>query len=528
MERLNRTGPAGIRAEAVAACALFCLLLVAAVALQWHAGAYASDFAGHPDEAAHAVSSLAILDYFRLGFPSNPVRFAERYYVHFPRLAIGHWPPLFHATEAAWMLVAGRGRTALLSPLAVWMACLGAAMFAWTRRHSGLTAAVVCVPLVLSTPFLAASLSIVTPDILLGFIVFCAAAVWGAYIQSRRRRDLLIFIALAIAAVATHPRGLVVGLVPLVSAWLLAEKGKFPWRPFLVSVLVSVVLLLPRLYRGAASIQAASIALDAGGYLALAWRAFGWPAIVLAAAGAAAIFLQRSADRRGLAFLALGVSAFLFHSMTGTTMEPRYLVTLVPALTICAAAGWRLLWRMPVAAGALVAVRFVLVAGAVFVAAANLSRVARKADTGYARLPAEDHLVSVVAGDPEHEGAYVAEAALRDRRMRRIVLRASKMLASSTWAGRQYRAKFADPAEIRSWLDDMGASLVVVQETSRVPHVGQLLRAVRESKDWRAAGSAGSEREVTVFARSGPTPPRRSRIQLDVSLPLFGPMILRE
>src|SRR5580693_8874432 len=54
------------------------------------------------DPAAHFVTGVMVSDYLRTSFGSNPVAFAESYYVRFPKVAIGHWPPVYYALQAAW------------------------------------------------------------------------------------------------------------------------------------------------------------------------------------------------------------------------------------------------------------------------------------------------------------------------------------------------------------------------------------------------------------------------------------------
>ena len=88
------------------------------------------------------VSSLLIVDYLQHGFPGNPLEFAGRYYVHYPKVAIGHWPPLFHSLEAGWMLLVGRNKSSLISLLAI-LAAITAIFTAWAtvldaRRSSAL------------------------------------------------------------------------------------------------------------------------------------------------------------------------------------------------------------------------------------------------------------------------------------------------------------------------------------------------------------------------------------------------------
>ena len=51
------------------------------------------------------MTGLMVRDYIAAGFPDSPFRFAENYYLHYPKVAIGHWPPVFYSIQAAWMLI---------------------------------------------------------------------------------------------------------------------------------------------------------------------------------------------------------------------------------------------------------------------------------------------------------------------------------------------------------------------------------------------------------------------------------------
>src|SRR5690348_8124622 len=81
----------------IAVCVLFWVL---AAALQWRAGAFAVEFGGHPDEAAHYVTGVMLRDYAAGGHLASPRGFVEQYYAHYPKLGLFMWPPLFHGTEA--------------------------------------------------------------------------------------------------------------------------------------------------------------------------------------------------------------------------------------------------------------------------------------------------------------------------------------------------------------------------------------------------------------------------------------------
>src|SRR3954449_13247727 len=114
------------------------LLLGAVLLLQFQSGAYGSEFGSYPDEPAHVVTGLMVHDYaFRLGWPA-PMPFAENYYLHYPQVALGHWPPFFYVLQALWACVFGVGRTPLLLLMAALCTALAALVFRVARREVGL------------------------------------------------------------------------------------------------------------------------------------------------------------------------------------------------------------------------------------------------------------------------------------------------------------------------------------------------------------------------------------------------------
>lgn len=83
--------------------------------IQIGGGAFTAEFNGYSDESAHSMTGLMIWDYLLAGSWPHPVRFAEQYYVHYPKIAFGHWPPLFHLLEAVtWLFVPPSRLSAML------------------------------------------------------------------------------------------------------------------------------------------------------------------------------------------------------------------------------------------------------------------------------------------------------------------------------------------------------------------------------------------------------------------------------
>ena len=75
------------------------------VGLQIYGGAYQAEYDGHPDEAAHFVSSLLVRDYIGQWPWPDPLPWAIQYYIHYPKVAIGHWPPGYYIIQAGWWLL---------------------------------------------------------------------------------------------------------------------------------------------------------------------------------------------------------------------------------------------------------------------------------------------------------------------------------------------------------------------------------------------------------------------------------------
>ena len=63
-------------------------------------------------------------DYFVHFHFQSPLRFAEEYYHHYPKVAFGHWPPFFYMLQAVWMAVFSAARTSVRLQIACTTALL--------------------------------------------------------------------------------------------------------------------------------------------------------------------------------------------------------------------------------------------------------------------------------------------------------------------------------------------------------------------------------------------------------------------
>jgi hypothetical protein len=490
---------------------LFLIALV--IGLQVYSGAYGSDFTADDDEAAHAVSSLMVHDYVVHGFPENSLHYAERFYTHYPKVAIGHWPPLFYAGEAAWMLVFGRTRIAMLAFEAALSVALLASVFVWVRRDYGVGIGLICAVVLAMAPFMQSDIISVAPNIALALLAFWAVVALGNYFDRGRRRDAVLFAVLAAAAAGVHGRGVALAFLPLV----LPLTGKFPWTRIRISILtgaIAVAVVVPWLLRQASPPSIRNVFYYAGIYWYRCGVSMGWPVLILAVAGAVAVLRRTTQPRRWLTMPALAISGWLFHSVVNAYWSDRYLVTAAPAVAVLAGAGLHWCFTTPAMGRMARAAVLAVVCGGLAWSALPL---ARKDDLGYHRLgPLMGH-IDLIAGDPLHEGAFVSEMALRDHGLDRIALRGTKVLATSTWSGYRYQLLFTTPADVLGFLDRARVETVLVQRDSRQPHVVQLAEALGwDGTRWREVHLEGQPAGVAAFGRVAALPPGEPVIFLDL------------
>ena len=489
---------------AILSCAVFLCVLVA---MQFRSRALWADVGADSDEPAHATTSLMIHDYLVQAFPHSPMAFAREFYAHYAKVALGHWPPLFYCAEAVWMLLAGRSRMALLLFVALTGAALLASVFIEVRRRCSTAAALATIALLMHSAMFYQVLLSVHSDLLLGLLVFWAAIHGGRFMESRSAHARNLFLLLSIAALLVHGRAAVLVFLPFVL--LAIYPGRTPWKWVTAGVLLVLALQIPHFFRMASSLSLPTTGEDVWMFLKSTCSLMGWTGMVLAAVGSKRV-TEASADRPFWASMAaLAVAGLVFSAAVPVPWDDRYAIPTLIALSVMAGAGIQvLLDGLSSFEGRLRQV----MAGAVAVAAAlSIAAFAYatplKRDAGYHAMISAcllcDHPVSLVAGDSTHEGDMIAESSLADPARAHTMLRASKVLSSSTWSGYNYRMLYNSPMEVLNYLDRAHVSLVILQEGVDKPHLAQLREAMAESGGrWVCVRVNQESAGVTIFRRA--------------------------
>lgn len=214
------------------------------VAFLWQraAAAHLAEFGAHPDEAAHYVTGLMIRDYLAAGCPGSPMKFAENYYAHYPKIGLGVWPPFFYLVQSAWTLPFGVSRTSVLLLMCALAAIVAVLVFRALQKQFGPIPAALGGLLFLSLPIVREYYSMVMAETLSAACMFGAALAFGEYLDRERPRHAIVFGVLAALAILTKGTGIALALMaPL--ALLLTRKWHLLARPALWASAAIVAIL---------------------------------------------------------------------------------------------------------------------------------------------------------------------------------------------------------------------------------------------------------------------------------------------
>jgi hypothetical protein len=451
------------------------------LALQISGGAYRAEFMGHGDEAAQFVSGLMVYDYLAILPRGNPIDWAGQYYLHYPKVAIGHWPPGYQAMEGLWWLILGPSRmTAMLLQWLIGVVAL-TVLYRLCRSALSLPVTAMIIALTIAAPVFQESLQQTMADLccLLWSVLLMQATVRLVERQDRTASFLVVLWLLA----AALTKGTAVCLVPLPLVALLA--GGRPIRVPLRVLAAGAVCLLAAgaWYFSIGGIRAwGGMSFDVPWPGALIGQLAGWGFLGLAVLGLAVLGLRR----QPLALVAgsvivctLGVS-FVVRAMR----EDRHWIIALPAILVLsgvAVSRFRRPW---------VGVCLLLPALALFP-----FRRYRQAPTEFGDLARRFARPSrmLVSSAGWGEGAWIAVSSLQEQRPASFIVRATKVLAETGWSGEGYRLVTSTRDAVSRRLDELAVDVVVLHTPINLhprPHHTLLQDTMRASPAWSACASA--------------------------------------
>jgi Dolichyl-phosphate-mannose-protein mannosyltransferase len=283
----------------------------------------------NPDASRHAMNGAFVLDAIR-AFPwRDPVGYAVSYYLRYPALSIGFYPPLFYLAEAAVYSLLGVSHFAALVTVAAFALLLAAASYRVARLLLPRWTALGATLLFMGAPEVALWSRQVMLDIPAHALLMTGIFFFARYLLSGRPRDIW-FSAMVLVA-ASYIKFTACFIVLPMAAALVAGKGPGALfeRQLLKAAVAAFVLMIPEfllVYRFSginldnvggrvAGEPAASLERWAFYFYRLPEQ-LGWLTVILAIPGA--FFLYRRAKMAGgiglsalfIAWTALGYLTF--------------------------------------------------------------------------------------------------------------------------------------------------------------------------------------------------------------------------
>jgi hypothetical protein len=437
------------------------------VSLQLASGAYGADFDSHPDEPAHFVTGVMVHSYLRetlLQFRwTPPMEFARAYYARYPKVALGHWPPMYYVAQQPLFLLGGTTRAA-----ALWLnACAGAALLLLIWRESGGWAGVCAAAAFCLFPHTRVAANTVMADLFTALAICLAAAAWIRYLHHPGWKRALLFGLLAAVALLSKGTAVMLAILPLTTV-LLTRRFDLPLRwDFWLSA-VPVLAFAGPWYLFARQFGRASAGL---GHRAGVLQAQDgdFPVVLALELIALAWLLHRKREPVLAGWAALLIAFLAAPYGMGAMAEPRHFLPGVAAAAIVAGMSAS---RVPWGWTGMAALAAVL---------AFQNRVTplplaqfRGHNLPYGRV--------LVTGGANLEGSLIAAYAEREPTPQRPIFRGTKLLAAMGWNGEDYQP-FVDSAE--------GVTAILVQRRVEVvvlnpnwwPH-DRLVREALKQPGW--------------------------------------------
>lgn len=478
--------------------------------LQWARGDWAGGWSGHPDEASHFLSGVMVRDYVAGHLGEPPMAFAERYYEHYPKIAIGHWPPGFYVLQACWYFLFPPGLLTALWLMAGIVAATGWVIAMEVRRFAP-KLALPCALLWLVLPPVRANAEKVLAEPLISLIALLAVGCFARYIERPGVGLSVLFGVLASLAILTKGTGFALAVVPPVGVLLAGRLELVRRWTFWIPLGVVGLLCLPwyLIVPGAKHERVAAyggphwMGSRLRGYFRFLGKLFPFPLWAGIAAAVALVIGRLKAWPFGACAVAV-----VLGNLAGTTgigvWELRHLVAVGPPLLIVGA--YVLQWKTErwAAAAWLRPAGYAALLTCVGICLALDRPVERTLTDHRAVVEAIGGRSPVfVAGYADLEGDLISEIAVREARPRTVVIRADKVMTESDLMGRHIELRMSKPAELKAYLERRKVDVVIVDEVRGQwqPEIGATRSFLKEyAGEWEQVKVA--TKRLTLWQRA--------------------------
>ncbi|MDA0658079.1 MAG: glycosyltransferase family 39 protein [Planctomycetota bacterium] len=488
---------------------VLCISVV--LTIQYWLGAYSRDLATDPDEAAHFVSGVMVRDYLLTALGSPPMEFAEEYYLHYPKVAIGHWPPGFYAVQGIWYSLVGVSKTN--AALLVGLISVGIAWCLYRRlsRHHGKPIALVTVSVFLVQPLVLSHHFLIMSDMVTCLGMLLSAYAFSDFLEAPKGKSAASFVFWSSLSILTKPSAIALaGFVPvcvLVSGQFRVLKN---WRFWVAGAAIGILTAPYYLWTwdlgmglhthgNLGQMIGESVRAGRRYHASDAWLSAtsGW-VVAVAVVGCLSHFVTKRRQTTDCdagrfdfaAAIALCCGTILFLFAAPIDSSRRYFFPFLMGLMIIYARGLETLISLVPGRNAIAWTGVGFLAVLTVVTAPGRVHLPVNGYASAAESLGDPQLgrVTLISSNSAGEGAFVAERLLRDRDRSEFVLRASKVLATTDWSERRYENRFSTPEQLRDFINSAPVRFIVVDDfgyrnNSEPPHHVLLKKLLIESPD---------------------------------------------
>ncbi|MCD2451803.1 GtrA family protein [Methylicorpusculum oleiharenae] len=433
------------------------------------------------DEGSHFLNGYLIWSYLTEAFGQNPLAYATDFYIHYPKISIGHWPPLYYVFLASFFFLLPHATFPFML-VNLFVAALPALLIARVVRQAlGLPWAALAAFTYVLIPITLNNTVYLMLDQALTCLCLIAALQWSAYAKEPTLKRGLAYAAITATAILVKGNGWLLGVFPFFHIALTGNwRILFNWRTYVAGTLALSIV-------GVWTVVTFKISSDGFNYawgldyFILATSTFllalysnlglvGVIAVCVGIAGSLSVKERPELLEMGRTGLAMVLATLLFHSIVPVDLDQRYMSSAIPFLAIFMAIGvwvcvrrWQMVNSRPWSV-LTVAIAIFSIPGLLFLES-RPDRFDLRMDLVAAQLNKQSgSRVVVIDGSPGAEGALTAEVVLRDLGRKSYVVRSSQLLAKSDFMGNRYTLRVNTPEAVLSLLDDISSSAVVVAE----------------------------------------------------------------
>jgi hypothetical protein len=462
------------------------LLFVEVISLQWLSGSFSNEYSSFPDEAAHYVSSLMVHDYLLDGDLGNPMQFAEEYYLDYPKVAIGHWPPLFYFLLGVWFIIFGVSRITALCFMAATSASIGLVIYAVAKSSLSTSAAIFAAVIFVAMPLSQICANAIMLEHLVTLMMFLSVVCLAKFADNERIVYVSMFSMFAVLAIFTRGSAWSIGLVPalmMLFAWRFTLlKNIFFWLSAIpvLAFCLPWYMAMPSINLGAFS----DVSLFNFEFTKTAFIWFGEQMYVQAGTVISILALigfwgkiikkyiiGEKVEIIWAALLAMFVSSYIMHITIPAGITERYLLVTMPAIILFAAAGIEFIVNSftSVSSKSHIRISAYIIAGIIF-GATNfyLNSIDingySPAYESVSNKTNNDKRVILIVSDVYGEGSIVATAASESDKTDVTILRGSKVFVHEDWMGRNSDEKFSSVEEVTEVLKNIPVDIVIFDD----------------------------------------------------------------